>query len=127
MSLVTIPMANPTTYVIQVHRGNMRMNFPLTAWGLWQKTMVFAHSVARGFVELQSAYPERADIPIKRTNTKLVLKLPSRDDALRPQLALWEQLKGEWSEMDVSTLGDEGLTQQMEKAQFLILHLVDKR
>lgn len=113
-------------FVIQVRRGKARVNWPLTHYGLLEDPTDLARGSALALVQLQMAYPQMADRPINLgSKVPLVLKLPDRDGALQPDIALGIQLDGQWKVIDTEELGEEGLTEVMSKAHFVVLELVE--
>lgn len=116
------------THVVQVRRGLMRTNWPFDSLGLLHTPVSdLAWSAAKAFLQLQGQFPERENpAPIDpKGRMNMVLRVPGRDDALRPELSLHSQLKGQWSDMDVDELGEEGVIELYSRCSFVVLELVD--
>ena len=121
-----------TTHIIQVRRGNMRINFPFNKRGLRETDpAALAHSSVSGMLRLQLAWAGKREVtePIDMLGKiPIVLKLPDRDGSMQPDISLERQLEGRWQELDVEKIKDlgEGAIHEMHgRCSFVVLDLVD--
>lgn len=115
----------PDTRIIVVRRGElMRVAYPFTQYALdTTSPPELALSAAMLFLELQTQYPGRADMPITSKTPQMGLALPMSDDVLDDDQPLWTVLAGHWQQYDVEIVGE--VADNMKSFPALALNLVD--
>lgn len=116
---------DPDTRILVIRRGElMRISMPMTQYGLdTTSAPELALSAAMLFLQLQTEYPGRADMPITSKTGQLALALPYADDVLNDDQPLWAVLAGEWRPFDLDIVGT--LADEMTIFPCCVLNLVD--
>lgn len=91
--------------IIIVRRGLMRACYPMTQYGLdTTSPPELAASAIVLFMQLQTQYPARADLPITSKTGQMGLFLPFADEPLQDE-PLWAVLAGQWNLYDLDVMG----------------------
>lgn len=103
----------------------MRMVYPMTQYGLdTTSAPELALSASMVFLQLQTEFPGRADMPITSKTGPMGLFLPFADSPLNDDEPLWALLAGHWTHVTPEILG-RGENDENLKLPAVVLNLMD--
>ncbi len=114
------------TRVIIIRRGEkMRIAYPMTQYGLdTTSPPELAAGAIVMFMQLQTQYLGRADMPITSKTGQMGLFLPFADEPLQDE-PLWAVLAGHWQDYDVNVIGQ--MDDVFKQYPCVVLNLIDLR
>jgi hypothetical protein len=109
-------MAKRVKYVVFIRRGDMRVAFPTTSFGLMETPGQVAMSAAVAMAKLMVAYPGREGaLPFSPLEgSTILLRLDGEKKPLDPSLSLKRQLEGRWKPLDQEALEGLGIHELTE-------------